>query len=40
MTAIDFIMTAWSGSEMYGLSCEVRNTKHVMHMVELYRQIW
>jgi len=40
MAAMDLIMTVWSGSEMYYLSYKVRNTKHVMHMFELYRQIW
>jgi len=39
MTAMNLIMTAWSESEMYYLGCKVRNTEHVMHMFELYRQI-
>jgi len=36
---MDLSMTAWSGSEMYYLSCKVRNMEHVMHTFELYRQI-
>jgi len=40
MATMDLIMTAWSGSEIYFLSGKVRNTEHVMHMFELYMQIW
>jgi len=40
MTVMDLIMKAWSGSEIYFLSGKVRNTEHVMHMFELYMQIW
>jgi len=40
MAAMDLIMTAWSGSEMYYLSGKVTNTEHVMQMFELCRQIW
>jgi len=40
MNAMNLIMTACSGSERYYMSYKVRYTEHVIHMFELYRQIW